>query len=153
MNTFIVLSALLAVGYGIPTNNKAIIKDVPLNKNDTMEISEELYNVLKPMTEYYFHKIMKVFGKSEEKSSPNPPIMKKISKSLYNAAVSPMMKFYLKNMNNILPLGYKKAMEKSLSKSNNPQIHKDNSSSECQTCLYVDNYDCGTCAFLYACSC
>ena len=88
MNTFIVLSALLVIGC-VPTSSKAISKDVSLTRNNTvMEIPEELYNILKPMTKYYFNTIIKLVGESQEKSDPKPPIMKKIPKALYKVAVA-----------------------------------------------------------------
>ena len=144
MNTFIVLSTLLVIGCVLPTSSKAISKDEANKKENNVEIPEELYNLLQPMTKYYFNKIIKLVGESQEKSNPKPPKMKKISKALYKAAVSPMMNFYKKNMKTILPLGHKSYLKEALSKPNDPRIQQDNWTSQYQNCLTCCEEDGGT---------
>jgi len=93
MNSFIVLTALLAMGYGLPTTNKETGKDITTKTENTMEVPEDLYKVLKPLTKFYFNRVLKFFTNSaknkKEAKDAKAPKMKKISKSLFKAAVSP----------------------------------------------------------------
>jgi len=144
MNSFIVLTALLAMGYGLPTTNKEAGKDITTKTENTMEVPEDLYNLLKPLTKFYFNRVLKLVADSKGNANAKAPKMKKISKSLFKAAVSPM-----------IPLGHKKSLEESLSKSNDPRIQHDNWSRvyhECRNCVEKKK-DCFYCCFSYNMMC
>ena len=81
---------------------------------DTINIPEELFDALKPVTEFYFEKIQTLLSRISTKSyeprkknATSSKKTKKISKSLFNAVVNPLQKFYFKRMNDLLPLDKK----------------------------------------------
>ena len=89
-------------------------------KDDTemIEIPEDMYNAVKPLTEFYFQQVQKLIQKENKQTVGKPTDnnevtlktkpQRKISKSLLKAAVNPLAQYYTKNFKKLLPLEYDK---------------------------------------------
>ena len=122
------------------TKEKTEVKKKVSNSNksaeDYVDIPEDLYNAVKPITQYYFNSIKNLINGKAEK----PQKTKKISKDLFKAAVTPFTAYYAKHLKALQPLGSKVKFTKS-SKTSDPEAQHDITAyGGCVACTY--DYNC-----------
>ena len=141
------------------TKEKTEVKNKVSNSTksakDYVDIPEDLYNAVKPITQYYFTSIKNLINGKAEKSLKT----KKISKDLLKAAVTPFTAYYAKHLKALQPLGSKVKFTKS-SKPNDPEAQHDDNIffGECAACVYdyINVYGanaCMLCSFSYGFLC
>ena len=140
------------------TKEKTEVKNKVSNSNksaeDYVDIPEDLYNAVKPITQYYFNSIKNLINGKAEKSHKT----KRISKDLLKAAVTPFTAYYAKHLKALQPLGSKVKFTKS-SKTNDPEAQHDITAyGGCVACTYdyrnvYGANACMLCSFSYGLMC
>ena len=173
LNFFIILYMANTI-YGLPTQDDSQNKLRPWetkenetksklsnDKNpdkDYVDIPEDLYNAVKPITEYYFNNIKNLMsGKLEETAKPKKT--KKISKDLLKAAVTPFTAYYAIHWKALQPLGSK--VDFSNKKKTDPKAQHLTSywgmvyqqCIECEATKEFGGYTCVMCCFRYGIVC
>ena len=82
-----------------------LVKKKTQADSDQVEIPEEMYTAMKPITKYFFKNIQKLLTKSNTKEeSKKLKKTKKITKDFFNALVNPLARYYGKHMRALRPL-------------------------------------------------
>ena len=139
------------------TKEKTEVKNKVSNSTksakDYVDIPEDLYNAVKPITQYYFTSIKNLINGKAGK----PQQTKKISKDLLKAAVTPFTTYYVKHLKALQPLGSKVKITKSSSKPkdiNSYQIGIPYTDClHCEVSLDLSNPNCIICCFTYGVAC
>ena len=167
-NSFIFTISMVNIIYGLPaqqnnklrpweTKEKTEVKNKVSNDKqsgvDIVEIPEDLYNAVKPITQFYFNSIKNLINGKAGK----PQKTKKISKVLFKAAVTPFTAYYAKHLKALQPLGSKLKLTKSSSKPKDiNSYHIGIPYTDCLHCevsLDLSNQNCIICCFMYGVAC
>ena len=122
---------------------------------DSVDIPEDLYNAVKPITQYYFNSIKNLMNGKPAKSQKT----KKISTDLFNAAVTPFTSYYAKHLKALQPLGSKVKFTKSSKNKYPGALHDPTSTAGCIQCVidltpgYGESDACMLCAWMWGFIC
>ena len=166
--SFILTITLVNMIYGLPTpqnkklrpwetketkEKKEVKSKVSNDKQsgkDYVDIPEDLYNAVKPITQYYFNSIKNLMNGKPAKSQKT----KKISKNLFKAAVTPFTSYYAKHLKALQPLGSK--IQKSTKTDDKKSAYLGLPYTQCLHCDTshdFSNYDCIMCCYQYGIAC
>uniref|UniRef100_A0A7M5V665 Cnidarian restricted protein n=1 Tax=Clytia hemisphaerica TaxID=252671 RepID=A0A7M5V665_9CNID len=127
---------------------------------DQVEIPEEMFTAMKPITKYFFKAVKKLLTKSNTTERNTKQKTKKVSKAFFKSFVNPIAKYYGRHMKALRPLTSTVEEQQKLKLPTDPQIMRFagigggyDGFDGCLQCHYHQGYDCMFCNVMFGYIC